>query len=187
MRRMRYRFLSLFTATALGAAALCASVAAQAPAGRGRAAATAPARPPAPAANVLQVMRGILYPASNVVFAAQSDDPEKVKKADDPATATDPLASTYGGWEAVANASLALNEAARLLEVPRACSSGKPAPITAATWRQGLRELRAAGLAGYQAAKAKDQDKVLDAADKITTACSTCHDKYREKTPRCTS
>jgi len=26
---------------------------------------------------------------------------------------------------------------------------------------------------------------VLDAADKMTTACSTCHDLYREKTPRC--
>ena len=137
-------------------------------------------------ANVLQLMRGILFPSSNVVFYAQSDDPEKVEKAADPSTATDALKSTYGGWEAVANAGLALNEAARLLEVPRSCSNGKPAPIAGATWKQGLRELRAAGLAAYQAGKAKDQDKVLDAADKVVTACSTCHDKYREKTPRCT-
>ena len=26
----------------------------------------------------------------------------------------------------------------------------------------------------------------LDAADKVVMACSTCHDKYRERTPRCT-
>ena len=71
--------------------------------------------------------------------------------------------------------------------MPRACSNGKAAPITNATWTRGLRELRAAGLAGYAAAKAKDMDKVLDAADKITTACATCHDKFREKTPRCTA
>src|SRR4051794_2701476 len=87
---------------------------------------------PAPSttsATVLQVMRGILYPSSNVVFYAQADDPEAVPKPPDPSTAPNLLASTYGGWEAVANASLALTESARLLEVPRTCSNGKPAPI----------------------------------------------------------
>src|SRR5215471_18070178 len=59
-------------------------------------------------ANLLQLMRGVLYPASNVIFAAQSDNPADVKPAKDPATATDPLASTYGGWQAVENAALAL-------------------------------------------------------------------------------
>ena len=39
--------------------------------------------------------------------------------------------------------------------------------------------------AAYDAAQAKGQDRVLDASDKITEACSACHDKYREKTPRC--
>jgi hypothetical protein len=198
---MRYAFIFLTAACLLLVATLSVHAGiAQAPAGRGAAPAgtgatqTAPAgarataapRGSATPATVQQLMRGILFPNSNVVFAAQSDDPEKVKKAEDPATATDPLASAYGGWEAVMNASLALNESARLLEVARVCSNGKPAPITGAVWRQGLRELREAGLVAYQAAKAKDQDKVLDAADKITTACSTCHDKYREKTPRCT-
>jgi cytochrome c556 len=48
-----------------------------------------------------------------------------------------------------------------------------------------LRQLRDAGDAAYKAAQAKNQDQVLDAADKMTTACSTCHDLYREKTPRC--
>jgi hypothetical protein len=38
-------------------------------------AAQAPPRPPAPKpdANMLQLMRGVLYPASNVLFAAQED------------------------------------------------------------------------------------------------------------------
>jgi hypothetical protein len=151
---------------------------------------TTPAPRPAASAGtpatVLQVMRGILYPASNIVFAAQSDDPDKVKKAADPSLATDPLASTYGGWEAVANASVALKESTRLLVVPRSCSNGKPAPIQAATWQKGLDLLRQAGDAAYKAAQAKNQDQILDAADKMTTACSTCHEPYREKTPRCT-
>lgn len=152
-------------------------------ASRGHAVPAATADAPA---TVLQVMRGILFPSSNVVFSAQGDDPAAVKRASDPSTATDPLASTYGGWEAVANSSIALRESARLLEVPRSCSNGKPAPIHTATWKKGLTQLREAGAAAYKAAQAKNQDQVLDAAEKITTACSTCHDAYREKTPRCT-
>ena len=108
-------------------------------------------------------------------------------KAEDPATATDPLKSAYGGWEAVMNAGVALSESTRLLELPRACSNGKPAPIDEETWKKGLTapECRRHA-AAYDAGKAKNQDKVLDAADKVVTACSTCHDMYREKTPRCT-
>src|SRR5215467_11478270 len=51
----------------------------------GAAAAQAPARASAPAAaakpdaNLLQLMRGILYPASNVIFAAQEDLSNKPK------------------------------------------------------------------------------------------------------------
>lgn len=175
---MRRRFNPFFFAIMISTVGLCAQIACSRLA--------APAPQPASSATVLQVMRGILFPSSNVIFAAQSDDPEKVAKAEDPATATDPLKSAYGGWEAVMNAGVALSESTRLLEVPRACSNGKPAPIDGETWKKGLTDLRAAGMAAYEAGKAKDQDKVLDAADKVVTACSTCHDVYREKTPRCT-
>jgi hypothetical protein len=176
---MRRGPIPFFVAVLVSVVSLCTQIACSQP---------APAAPPKPAsdANVLQVMRGILFPASNVVFAAQGDDPDKVAKAEDPATATDPLKSVYGGWEAVANAGLALSEATALLELPRSCSDGKPAPIDQETWKQGITQLRAAGAAAYQAGKARNQDQVLDAADKVVTACSTCHDKYREITPRCT-
>jgi len=151
-----------------------------------RAQAQAPAKPAAAySANVQQVMRGILFPNSNVVFAAQGDDPASVKKDERPSQAVNPLASAYGGWEAVSNSALALTESARLLEVARACSNGKPAPIQSATWKKGLSELRAAGLSAYKAAQAKNQDGILDATDQISMACATCHDKYREKEPRC--
>src|SRR5262245_47138965 len=72
-----------------------------------------------------QVMKGILFPSSNVIFAAQSDNPADVKPAADPALATNPLASSYGGWQAVENSSLAIAEAANLLTIPgRKCSNG---------------------------------------------------------------
>jgi hypothetical protein len=180
-------FLLIAGALVIGTAALVAQAPArggQPAAGRGRAATAAPADRPA---TVLQVMRGILYPASNVIFYAQSDDPTKVKASGgDPSLATDPLASTYGGWEAVGNAAIALKEATRLLTIPRSCSDGKPAPIQGATWNKGLQLLRDAGDAAYKGAQAKNMDQMLDAADKMTTACSTCHEPYREKTPRCT-
>lgn len=172
------RFNPFLIAILISTVALCAQIACSR--------LTAPAPQPASTTTVLQVMRGILFPSSNVIFAAQSDDPAKVEAATDPATATDPLKSTYGGWEAVMNAGVALSESTHLLEVPRNCSNGKPAPIDGETWKKGLTDLRAAGMAAYEAGKAKDQDKVLDAADKVVTACSTCHDVYREKTPRCT-
>src|SRR5262245_6260733 len=60
--------------------------------------------------NLQQVMRGILFPNSNVIFATQSTNPADIKPASDPATATDPLQGAYGGWTAVENAGIAMAE-----------------------------------------------------------------------------
>jgi hypothetical protein len=136
--------------------------------------------------NVLQVMRGILYPASNVIFAAQSDDPAAIKPAADASTSPNPLTSVYGGWTAVENAGIAIAEAANLLTIPgRVCANGKPAPIQNADWRMWVQELRDAGMATYKAAQAKNQDAILEAAGVVSEACSHCHDKYREVPNRC--
>lgn len=137
-------------------------------------------------ATLNQLMRGILFPNSNVIFAAQSDNPADVPAAKDPATSTNPLASTYGKWEAVENSAKALTESANLLILPgRKCSNGRPVPLANADWTTFVQGLRAAGAKAYAAAQAKDQDKILDAADALTTACGNCHDKYREATDRC--
>jgi len=133
-------------------------------------------------ATLAQLMKGILFPNSNVIFFAQSGNPAAVPPAKDPSTATDPLADTYGKWEAVENSALALAEAANLLAIPgRKCSNGLPVPMGNADWPKFVQGLRDAGLKAYKAAQSKDMDKILDAADTMTTACSNCHDKYREK------
>ncbi len=150
---------------------------------------TAPAPAAAPAAPAAQVhadlralMRGILFPNSNVIFYVQDKDPTKVKPAGDPALATDPLASTYGGWTAVENSGLALAESANLLTIPgRVCSNGRPVPIQNPDWPMLVQGLRDAGMTAYKAAQSKNTDNILMAADAMTTACSNCHDKYREK------
>ena len=59
-------------------------------------------------------MRGIFYPASNVIFAAQSDDPAKIKPAANPSMSPDSLTSTYGQCQAVENSGLAITEATNL-------------------------------------------------------------------------
>jgi hypothetical protein len=152
-------------------------------AARGTASARGSASPSgAPVATLGQLMKGILYPNSNVIFFAQDKDPAKVKPAADPSLSTDPLASTYGGWEAVENSALALYEAADLLTIPgRKCTNGKPVPIQNADWPKLVQGLRDAGLTVYKAAQSKNMDKIVDSADAMTTACANCHDKYREK------
>ena len=103
--------------------------------------AQAPAAPvvqPRVYANMLQLMRGTLYPQSNVIFTAQVEDPAAFKPAAHQSTSSDPFTSAYGGWEAVENSGMAMAETANLLLVPRQCSNGKPAPVQNADWKMWI-------------------------------------------------
>jgi len=150
-----------------------AAPAAQAPA---KPAAGAPVRVTAKVqGNLAQVMRGILFPNSNIIFDAQNNDPTK-KKADEQ------FGNPYGGWQNVENAAIALAEASNLLIIPgRVCSNGKPAPNAQPDWPKLVQGLRDASMESYKAAQSKNMDKIVDAAGTLTEACSACHDKYREK------
>jgi len=146
---------------------------------------TAPAAPAAAAPQVKgslnQVMRGILFPNSNIIFDAQDKDPAAKPDPKDPAAAASPFAGTYGGWEAVENASIALAEAANLVALPgRNCANGKPVPLNDPTFQKGLAALREVSMLSYKTAQEKKADAFLDVADKLTMACATCHDVYRD-------
>jgi hypothetical protein len=145
-----------------------------------------PGAPAAPAAQVQgslnQVMRGILFPNSNVIFDAQNNDPGAPPDPADPGAVTNPYANLYGGWEAVENASVALFEAANLVQLPgRKCQNGKPVPLEEDTFRKGLAALRDTSLNAYKAAQSKDLTTLVAVADKLALACSTCHDVYRDR------
>lgn len=134
--------------------------------------------------DLLQLMRGVVYPAANVVFSAQNDNPADVKPAPgkDPSLATDPLASTFGGWRAVENAALALAESANLLLIPgRTCANGLPVPMNNPDWLKFVQELRDAGMKAYKTAQSKNPDDMVDAADTLNASCANCHRKWREK------
>jgi hypothetical protein len=138
-------------------------------------------------ADLNQLMRGVLYPAANVVFSAQSDNPGDAKPVpgQDPSMATDPLTSTFGGWMAIENASLALTESANLLLIPgRLCSNGEPVPLKDPAWSTFVQQVRDAGMQSYKAAQAKDQNKVSELSEKLSASCAGCHRKWRDrKTP----
>jgi hypothetical protein len=135
-------------------------------------------------ADMNQLMRGVLYPAANVVFSAQADNPGEVKfvPGHDPNMSTDPLTSTFGGWVAVENAALALAESANLLLIEgRTCSNGVPAPTKDPGWTTFVQEVRDASMKAYKAAQAKDQNKMIETADALSTSCSGCHRKWRDR------
>ena len=165
-----YTFVFLFACAGLASA--------QAPAPKS---AAAPGATPV-YANLAQLMKALLFPNSNVIFAAQGDNPADVKPAPDPSLSPNPLTSTYGKWEAVENSALGIAEAATLLTAPgRKCSNGLPVPLRNPDWAKFVQGLREAAMTSYRAAQAKSQDKILEATDALATACANCHDKYREK------
>ena len=142
--------------------------------------------PAAPAAQIQaslnQVMRGILFPNSNIIFDAQDKNPGGEPDPNDPTASTHVFyGGTYGGWEAVENASMALYESANLVQLPgRKCANGKDVPLQDETFQKGLAALRDVSTQAYKTAQAKDMNAMLDIADKLTQACATCHDKFRD-------
>jgi hypothetical protein len=144
-----------------------------------------PAAPPAPVANLNQLMRGLFFPLSNVIFLTQRVNPAEIKRAPEPSTSSDPLTGVFGGWEAVGNSALILSDAADLLMTPgRKCSNGKDVPIANADWAQFVKQVREAGMVAYKATLTKDQDTLDKATDVLNSSCQACHNKYRART-RC--
>ena len=137
---------------------------------------------PAPHANLAQMMRGIPFTFSNIVFDAQSEDPGQPRlPAEVGGGATATFKNVYGGWQAVENSGLALAEAATLAMVPgRFCENGKPVPVQDATYRKAAEGLAAAGRAAYKAAQSRSLDAMVEVSDTVATACANCHEPYRD-------
>lgn len=135
-------------------------------------------------ADLNQLMRGVLYPAANVVFSAQADNPADVKFAPghDPSMSTDPLTSTFGGWQAVENAALALAESTNLVAIPeRKCSNGVPVPTKDPSWATFIQQVRDASMKSLKAAQAKDQDMIIATSEELSASCANCHRKWRDR------
>jgi hypothetical protein len=146
---------------------------------------------PQPYANLAQVMRGIPFTFSNIVFDAQSTDPGAPRAAAEvTSSTTETFKNVYGGWQEVENSALALAEAANLVMIPgRSCENGKPVPVGDETYRKAAEGLAAAGRAAYQAAQSKSVDAIVEVSETVAVACAACHEPYRDfddQTQRCT-
>ena len=138
--------------------------------------------PPQIHSNLAQLMRGIPFTFANIVFDAQSEDPGAERTpAEVGGGATATFKNVYGGWQEVENSALALAESATLMVLPgRSCENGKPVPIHEKTYQDAAQSLRDAGMAAYEAAQTKSMDAMLDASEKVSVACSNCHEPYRD-------
>jgi hypothetical protein len=140
-----------------------------------------------PAGNMAQVMRGILFPSSNIIFTVQTVDPGAPKKETD-ATAGGGFnfaiwgGGIYSGWEMVDYAAIALAESAPLMLTPdRRCENGEPVPINDPEWIKFSQELADAGKAVYKASQTRNQEAVSDATNQLNDSCANCHQVYRDK------
>src|SRR5712671_4426827 len=156
--------------------------------------AQAVARPPAavasafpPAGNMAQLMRGVLFPAANMIFNVQRYDPATPPKANNQAkdagfSWVDWGAGVYTGWEIVDYAAVALGETAPLMLTPgRRCENGKPVPVTDPDWIRFSNELYETSKAVYAAAQTRSQEKVSDITERLADMCLHCHQVYRDK------
>ena len=140
-----------------------------------------------PAGNLAQVMRGILFPSSNIIFTAQTLDPGAPRTTTDRAAAEGFNWITWGGgiypgWELVDYAAVALAESAPLMLTPgRRCENGKPVPVDDADWVKFTVELAEAGKAAYKASQSRNQAAVSDVTNQVADACLNCHQVYRDK------
>ena len=176
MRVLSVSFALLFWAAAAAAQAPGAKPAAPAPTAKP---AARPAASP-PVGTLLQVMRGILFHSSNLIFATQGEDPADPKQPLDASFGT--YAKVYTGWPVVENAAIALAESADLLLKPgRLCSNGRPVPLDRADYRKFALALRAAGQAALKAAQSKNMDSMVEVSGTVSESCENCHAVYRDK------
>jgi mono/diheme cytochrome c family protein len=135
-----------------------------------------------PVGDLNQVMRGILFPSSNILFDVQTQDPDAQKRvvATDASNVTTRFANVYEPWVVVQIAAIALAESAPLLMAPgRRCENGKPVPVERADWQKYVGGLVEAGRAAYKAAQTRNQETVSEATNVVAEACLNCHQVFR--------
>jgi mono/diheme cytochrome c family protein len=161
------------------------------PAGAQSASATAAMPTLPPGGNMAQLMRGLLFPNSNIIFTVQSHDPG-VKRPERDEAPTDAGfdwyawgGGIYKGWDAVDYAAVTLADSAQLMLTPgRVCENGRPVPVTDPDWIRLTMELAEAGKAAYKAAQTRDQETVSKNTEQLNNSCSNCHRVFRGRT-RC--
>jgi hypothetical protein len=145
----------------------------------------------APVGNVAQLMRGVFFPNSNLIFTVQTHDPGAPAPPPSPDAQANGFswvdwgAGIYGGWQLVDNAAIALADVSPLLLTPGLrCENGRSAPVTDADWIKFTEQMIAVAKQTYRVSQTRNQEAVSDATGDLADACAACHQAYREaRTP----
>jgi hypothetical protein len=119
----------------------------------------------APVASVKQIMKGIVGPATEVLFNAvtttvtTSGIEEKAPQNDEE-------------WEAVGNSAAALIESGNLLMMGSRV-------VDKQDWIKMSQAMIDAGKVALKATEAKSADELLASGEAINTSCDACHVKYQ--------
>jgi quinoprotein glucose dehydrogenase len=154
-----------------------------------RPAAATPAFPPV--GNVAQLMRGIFFPNSNMIFTVQTHDPAEKPAAPKPDAQANGFswvdwgAGIYGGWQLIDNAAIALADVSPLLLTPGLrCENGREAPVTDADWIKFTQQMVVVSKQLYRLSQTRNQEAVSDATGDLADACAACHQAYRDVRPQ---
>lgn len=138
-----------------------------------------------PTGTLNQLMRGIFFPNSNMIFTVQEMEPEKMPPPP-PASRPDGLTVfdwgqlIYTGWPVVENSAAALADASTLMLMPGLrCENGRLAPITEPDWIRFTERMISVARRTQRLAQTKDKEAVSEYTEDLSNACNACHAVYR--------
>jgi S-disulfanyl-L-cysteine oxidoreductase SoxD len=157
------------------------------PAGRGVGAGSAPASTwYAPTGNLAQLMRGVFFHNSNLIFSIQEVEaadlpPRPPSSRPDGLTTFDWGLMIYTGWRAVEQSASALADASSLMMVPGLrCENGRAAPVTEPDWIRFTDRMISVARRTYRLAQTKNKEAVVEFTTDLSNACNACHLTYRD-------
>ena len=153
--------------------------------------ATSPAPPMrVPVGNAAQLMRGVFFPNSNLIFTVQTQDPAVPPKPVSADAQSNGFsfatwgAGIYTGWQVVDNAAVALIDVSPMLLAPGLkCENGRDAPVTDPEWIKFTEEMIGVAKKTYAASRDRNRDLVSELTGDLSDSCAACHRVYRDVRP----
>jgi len=140
-----------------------------------------------PLGNMAQLMRGVFFPNSNLLFTVQTRDPAAPQPKPTPEQEKQGFSvfdwgqGIYGGWQTIDNAAIAIADAGPLMLTPGIrCENGRLAPVTEPDWIKYTEDMMAVARKMYKLSQSRNQEAVSDATGDLSDSCAACHNAYRE-------
>ena len=140
-----------------------------------------------PLGNMAQLMRGVFFPNSNLLFTVQTRDPAAPAPAPTAEQQKQGFSvfdwgqGIYGGWQMIDNAAIAIADAGPLMLVPGIrCENGRMAPVNEPEWIKYTEDMIAVARKMYKLSQSRNQEAVSDATGDLSDSCAACHQAYRE-------